>query len=127
MDAHLSFPANRLGVKLLFYGLQYSRNTTCRRCFCGYNKYMDIDFDATKDDSNRAKHGVSLSAARQLEWDTAIVWPDNRKDYGEARQCGIGYIGLTLYVVVFVDRNTARRIISLRRANRKEVNRYANA
>lgn len=86
---------------------------------------MKIDFDPAKDESNYSKHGISLSDAKQLEWDTAIVWPDNRKDYGEARQCGIGYIGLVLHVVVFVDRDTSRRIISLRKANRREVNRYA--
>ncbi|MFT3791452.1 MAG: BrnT family toxin [Rudaea sp.] len=36
-----------------------------------------------------------------------------------------GYIGLTLYFVAFVDRDPTRRIISLRKANRKEVKRYA--
>lgn len=35
---------------------------------------------------------------------------------------GIGYIGLRLY---FVDRAEGRRIISLRKANPREVNRYA--
>lgn len=39
----------------------------------------------------------------------------------------IGYIGLTLHFVAFVDRDQTRRIISLRKANRKEVNRYAEA
>jgi len=52
---------------------------------------------------------------------------DTRKNYGEDRECGIGYIGLTLYFVAFVDRDETRRIISLRKANRKEVKRYAEA
>lgn len=86
---------------------------------------MRIAFDPAKDASNLAKHGVSLTAANGLEWDTAITWPDTRQDYGEPRQCGIGYIGLVLYFVAFVDRGAVRRIISLRKANRKEVNRYA--
>lgn len=86
---------------------------------------VKLVFDPAKSDANRAKHGVELSAAEALEWDTAITWPDIRKDYGEARQCGIGYIGLILHYVAFVDRGQTRRIISLRRANRKEVNRYA--
>lgn len=49
------------------------------------------------------------------------------KDYGEPRQCAIAYIDLRLYHVTFVDRGEVRRIISLRKANRKEVNRYAEA
>ncbi len=86
---------------------------------------MEVEFDSAKDKANRAKHGVRLATAGRLEWDTAITWPDTRKDYGENRECGIGYIGLTLYFVVFVDRDQVRRVISLRRANRKEVKRYA--
>jgi uncharacterized DUF497 family protein len=88
---------------------------------------MRISHDPRKSEVNRLKHGVELAAAEQLEWETAITWPDTRKDYGEDRQCGIGYIGLTLYFVAFVDRGPVRRIISLRKANRKEVKRYAEA
>ena len=32
-----------------------------------------------------------------------------------------------LYVVAFVDRDSLRRIISLRKANRREVNHYVNS
>jgi len=39
----------------------------------------------------------------------------------------IGYIGLRLYVVDYVDRDDDRRIISLRNANSREVNFYAKA
>ena len=39
----------------------------------------------------------------------------------------IGYIGLRLYYVAFVDRADGRRIISLRKANQREVKRYAEA
>lgn len=49
-------------------------------------------FDPAKDAVNQAKHGVSLAIADQLEWDTAITWPDVRLDYGEPRMAGIGYI-----------------------------------
>lgn len=37
----------------------------------------------------------------------------------------LGYIGDRLFYVVFVARVKARRIISLRKANQREVNRYA--
>lgn len=88
---------------------------------------MRCVFDPTKDAANVAKHGVPLSLAADLDWDTALTWPDERRDYSEPRQCGIGYVELRLYFVVFVDRAGTRRIISLRKANRREVNRYAQA
>ena len=88
---------------------------------------MKTTFDPSKDASNFAKHGVSLALAADLEWDTALIWLDERRDYDEVRMSGIGYIGLRLFFVAFVDRLDERRIISLRKANPREVNRYAKA
>ena len=70
-------------------------------------------------------YGVSLADAKAFEWEKTVVWPDYRKDYGEDRMIGIGYIGERLFNVVFVDRDGIRRIISLRKANLREVKRYA--
>ena len=86
---------------------------------------MNITFDPFKDLSNIEKHGVSLQAAEVFEWDTAVAWPDHRSVYGEARMIALGYIGNRIYNIVFVDRGGARRIISLRKANQREVKRYA--
>ncbi|MBM4201087.1 MAG: BrnT family toxin [Gammaproteobacteria bacterium] len=86
-----------------------------------------MSFDAAKDAANFAKHGVSLTLANGLDWDSALTWSDVRRTYGEPRQCGIGYIGLRLYFVAFVDRADGRRVISLRKANAREVKRYAEA
>ena len=86
---------------------------------------MHIIFDSAKDIANLAKHSIALAEARNLEWDSAAVWPDLRRMYGEPRQCAIGYIGLRLFFVAFVDRDNERRIISLRKANSREVKRYA--
>ena len=87
---------------------------------------MNITFDPAKSLQNLDKHGVSLDLAAEIEWETAITWVDNRKDYAEQRMAGIGYIELRLYYVVFVDRDDNRRVISLRKANKREENRYAN-
>jgi uncharacterized DUF497 family protein len=85
---------------------------------------MHIEFDAAKDRGNQTKHGVSLFLAAELDWDSALVWVDERIDYGEARMVALARIAETLYCVAFVDRGDARRIISLRRANRREVTHY---
>ena len=84
-----------------------------------------MTFDPLKDEVNLAKHGVSLSLAAGFEWETAVTWLDTRKDFGESRIGCLGYVGLRLYAMVFVDRAGDRRIISLRKANRREVERYA--
>ena len=90
---------------------------------------MNVTFDPAKDAANMAKHGVSLTEAAGFEWGTAVVWPDTRRDYGEARMVALGYIGLRIMALVFVDRPPEqppeRRIISLRKANSREVKRYA--
>lgn len=86
---------------------------------------MRCTFDPTKDQTNQAKHGVSLAMAENFEWDSAVVWPDDRRDYGEPRQCALGYIADRLVNVVFVDRGETRRIISLRKANKREERIYA--
>ena len=85
---------------------------------------MRIEYDANKDAANTQKHGVSLALARELEWDDALVWIDERFDYGEVRMIALAPKTETLYYVAFVDRGVRRRIISLRRANRREVKYY---
>jgi uncharacterized protein len=85
---------------------------------------MQIEFDPAKDASNQAKHGVSLALAAKLEWDDALVWVDTRYEYGELRMIALAPEINVLYYVAFVDRGEVRRIISLRRANRREVKHY---
>ncbi|NJR52651.1 MAG: BrnT family toxin [Leptolyngbyaceae cyanobacterium CSU_1_3] len=85
---------------------------------------MQIEFDPVKDASNQAKHGVSLALAKELEWDAALVWVDTRYEYGELRMIALAPEINVLYYVAFVDRGEVRRIIGLRRANRREVKHY---
>ena len=58
-----------------------------------------------------------------------MVWPDQIREYDEPRMVALSYIGLRIMTVVFVDRPpkqpTERRIVSLRKANSREVKRYA--
>jgi len=88
---------------------------------------MQIAFDPAKDASNQAKHGVSLALASELDWDAALVWVDERQDYGELRMIALAPATGVLYYVAFVDRVPVRRIISLRKANRREVKHYVQS
>ena len=85
---------------------------------------MRIEFDPTKNAENLAKHGVPLSLAQQLDWDSALVWVDDRFSYGELRMVALAPESNILYYVAFVDLDAGRRIISLRKAERREVKYY---
>jgi uncharacterized protein len=85
---------------------------------------MYIEFDPAKDAANQTRHGVSLSLAIELDWDAALVWIDERFEYDEMRMIALAPKTEILYYVAFVDRGEVRRVISLRRANRREVTHY---
>ena len=82
------------------------------------------DWDEEKRKSNLAKHGVDFAAVEYFEWDEAVVELDIRQDYGEVRQRAIGPIGARLCVLVYTRRGGRMRIISLRKANAREVGRW---
>jgi uncharacterized DUF497 family protein len=85
---------------------------------------MNVTFDPAKGAANSAKHGLPLSMASELEWESALIWPDRRRDYGEQRMCGLLPKDDRLYFVAFVERGESLRIISLRKANEREVQTY---
>lgn len=88
---------------------------------------MEIEYDPAKDRENLAKHGVSLGLAAELDWDAALVWVDDRFDYDELRMIALAPRTGMLYYVAFIDRGNASRIISIRRATRREVNHYVES
>ncbi len=86
-----------------------------------------MDKDPEKERRNLAVRGLSLDLAGELDWASALIWEDRRKDYGERRYCVLGFIEDRLHSVVFTPRNGKPRVISLRKANKREVNRYEKA
>ncbi|WP_230492946.1 BrnT family toxin [Martelella alba] len=67
---------------------------------------------------------MSLAEAEFFDWENAIYMPDIRRDYGEDRLIGFGYLHERICCVVFVERDDAYRIISLRKANSREIKRH---
>ena len=88
---------------------------------------MRIEFDPVKDKENLAKHGVSLALAADLDWEAALVWVDARFEYNELRMIALAPKTSVLYYVAFVDHGKLLRIISLRRALRREVKHYVES
>jgi len=81
---------------------------------------LTIEFDRAKNIANVAKHAVDMAAAAEFDFETAVTWTDTRKSYGEMRTIAVGFIAHRLYVLVFTMRGPNLRVISLRKANRKE-------
>lgn len=88
---------------------------------------MRIEFDDAKDAMNRDKHGISLAAAAEMDFETAKVISDERWDYGEPRYWAIGSIAGRLHILAFTMRGETLRAISLRKANAKERKRHERA
>jgi uncharacterized protein len=85
---------------------------------------MDISFDSAKSERNLLARGISFELAAGFEWDSALIVEDIRKDYGERRFQALGLIGDRLHVMVFTLRGNRAHVISLRKANKREVKRY---
>ncbi len=85
---------------------------------------MGISFDASKSERNIALRGIPFDLAAMFEWDSALIVEDVRRDYGERRFQALGQIDRRLYMLVFTPRKGTTHVISLRKANEREVRRY---
>ncbi len=89
---------------------------------------MQFEWDRDKAARNSEKHGVTFVLAAQVFLDdfrlTAI---DDRFDYGEERWVTIGHVEKRLHVVVYTQTEDAIRIISARKANKREQQCYADS
>lgn len=85
---------------------------------------MPISFDPRKNERNIAERGLSFELVEEFEWDSALVVKDDRRDYGERRYQALGLIADRLHALVFTPRAGRVHVISLRKANRREVRLY---
>ena len=87
---------------------------------------MLLEWDENKRLANLKKHGLDFKDVEIVFNDkNRIVFEDLRKDYGESRVLIVGmYGGNLLTSVCHTDRNGITRIISFRRASKKEKEIY---
>ena len=85
---------------------------------------MRITFDQKKSAENEEKRCLSFELVEKFQWTTALTGPDTRRDYGERRYIAIGFIDDRLHVLIYTKRGDALRVISLRRANKREIRLY---
>ena len=85
-----------------------------------------FEWDEEKRQQNLLKHGVDfLYAAVMLEGDVVKI-ADDRQDYGETRYLAPGMVGEDVFAVVYTLRGENIRLISARKARKKEYERYQN-
>jgi hypothetical protein len=84
----------------------------------------EIDYDEEKSERNLKMRGISFPYAARIFEGDIVAWPDRRYHYGEERYIAMGLVDGRVIVVVYTWRGHARRIISARKANRRERNVY---
>ena len=86
---------------------------------------MKIEFAPNKSTKNDEERDFSFELAAQFDFETAVIEIDNRKNYQEIRFNALGLIDDRLYHMTYTVREDIVRVISLRKANKREVIRYA--
>ena len=92
-----------------------------------YTVSMEFEWDEAKNARNRSKHGVSFEEAQEIFMRPTVCGEDTRREYGEQRYVSIGELRgppTVVLVVVHTRRGDKTRLISARKATRKERNAY---
>ena len=93
-----------------------------------YTLWVIIEWDTAKALANIDKHGLNFEIAESLfTVGRLIAYPDMRKEYGELRMIGLGMLRGRCLCVVFTMREGAVRIVSLRKANKREKAKFKKA
>ena len=85
---------------------------------------MRFEWDAAKNRSNFTKHGLDFADAELVFAGPCVTFIDDRFDYGEERFITLGLLAGRLIVIAHAPRGEATRIISMRKANRREQKIY---
>ena len=85
---------------------------------------MQFDWDEKKSEKTYRDRGFNFEFAVQIFDGPIFEEADNRRDYGEARINATGIVAGSCLHVTFTDEGNIRRIISARRATKKERHEY---
>ena len=86
---------------------------------------MRITFDRAKRERTLQERGLDFRQATEVFDGPHLTQPDERKDYGELRFISAGRLSGRFVIIVWTPRGKARRIISMRKANEREIKRLA--
>lgn len=89
--------------------------------------FGDYEWDENKRLENYKKHGIDFIDACQIFDDIHFIIPSSKIKGREQRRVAIGLLKEKEVLVVFTERYDKKRIISARRAKRKERKRFWEA
>jgi len=82
---------------------------------------MEFDWDSAKNEANLKKHGIGFVEAKHIFDGPTLTRADDRQDYGENRDISLGALSPeAVLVVVHTERGDKIRLISARKASRRE-------
>ena len=85
---------------------------------------MEFEWDDEKERINIKKHGISFKVAKRVFLDeNMVIMEDYEHSFYEERRIAIGMVGKLLFVV-YTERGEVTRIISARKATKKERSIY---
>jgi uncharacterized DUF497 family protein len=85
---------------------------------------MNVEFDPAKNEKNIRERGLSFERVIDFDFGTAKLDEDVRRDYGERRYIALGLLDGRVHMLVYCETEYGLRVISFRRANKREVKRY---
>ncbi len=86
---------------------------------------MEFDWGHAKNEANLEKHDISFDEAIHIFDGPTLTRADDRQDYGENRDISLGALSPdAVLVVVHTERRDKIRLISARKANRRERKMY---
>ena len=87
---------------------------------------MEIEFDAAKAKANIRKHGISFEEATTALFDERALSMEDPYTQGESRYVLVGLsVLIRLITVVYTLRHDRLRLISARKASKREIENYA--
>ena len=81
---------------------------------------MDFEWDQDKHLKNLRERGIGFDDAALALEDVIDTWEDRRHNYGEVRVIARCRYEGEILIILYTDRGDVRRIISARRANKRE-------
>jgi uncharacterized DUF497 family protein len=84
-----------------------------------------ITFDPAKRARTLHERGLDFKRVKEVFEGVHLTRIDDRRDYGEPRFISAGRLDERIVVIVWTPRGRARRVISMRKTNEREIKRLA--
>jgi uncharacterized DUF497 family protein len=85
---------------------------------------MKLTWDEAKRQKILQERQLDFKDASEILTQCHLQIPDDRMDYGEPRFIVVGFLQQRMMVLVYTPRNEVKHIISMRKANEREIKKY---